>query len=351
MPSFPTNEYFDQAPGGILIYGEDGLRYANPAAVSLLAGAGFPVSPGDPLPPALADLSGGGSAAVIPLGLSEFQVYPRRLAEGLLIELHPQPPDSSDLTGQFARLSDRLRLPLSRLLGTLEQLPKADTPEQRHDIQAASLRNLCCLIRTVNALQLYGALSSGQSFSMAVLDLAGLCRELCAELESLLELVQIRVSWQIKAAPLVLGSRTLLRLLLLNLVSNAVSAKASQITLTLSQADGKAKLTLSDNGRSFPPERLKTAFSPAQAPSGIGENGLNLGLPVCQKIARLHKGTLLLDTASGSGTSCVLSLPVSDRSQPEVHEPDADFSAGCPDYLVELSDVLPPSVFQRESWG
>ncbi len=347
MPIFPKNEYFDQAPGGILIYNQEGLRYANPAAVNLLAAARFPITPNDPLPPVLEEIAGTASAAVISLGTSEFQVYPRRLAGDLLLELHPQPPDMASPEGQFTRLSDRLRLPLSRLLGALERLPEADTLEQRNDLQAVSIRNICCLIRTTNALQLYGELSSGQTFPMEILSLAVVCQELCSELESLLELAQIQVSWQLKAAPLVLGSRPLLRQLLLNLVANAISAGANHIILTLTQVNGKAKLTLSDNGHGFPPDRLATAFAPAQATNGVAENGLNLGLPICQKIAQLHQGILLLDTNSASGTNCILSLPISHGEQPQVHEP----SAGYPDFLVELSDVLPFSLFRPEFLG
>ncbi len=351
MLSFPTNEYFDQAPGGILIYSQAVLRYANPAAVSLLAGAGLSISPGDPLPPALSGLDGTRSDAVISLGPAVFRIYPRRLNGDLLLELHPQPVEASVPYGQFTRLSDKLRLPLSRLQGALERLPDTDDREQRNYLQAVSIRNICCLIRTTNALQLYGELSAGHSFPLEVLNLANVCQELCTELESLLELAQIQVNWQLKASPLVTGSRSLLRQLLLNLVSNSISAGANQITLTLSQSGGKAKLTLSDNGRGFHPERLDTAFSPAQATDGITENGLNLGLPLCQKIAQLHKGVLLLDTASDIGTNCVLTLPLSDYNRPEVHAPAADFSAGYPDFLVELSDVLSFFFFQPEFLG
>ena len=348
MPSFPTNEYFDQAPGGILIYGREGLRYANPAAISLLAGAGFSLSPGDPLLPAFGELSQEGTTAVVTLEKAEFQVHARSLAGDLLLELHPYSGGSTALNSQFARLSDRLRLPLSRLMGAMEHLSQADTQEQREDLQAISIRNLCSLIRTANSLQLYSELSSGQTVPMEVLNLAALCQELCDELESLLESARIGVSCQLKGAPLVFGSRSLLRQLLLNLVSNSIAAGADHITLTLSQSGGRAKLTLSDNGRGFPPERLETAFLPAQAANDFAENGLNLGLPLCQRIAQLHKGILLLDTAPEGGTGCILSLPLTDRNQPQVHAPAADFSAGYPDFLAELSDVLPFSFFRPE---
>jgi signal transduction histidine kinase len=347
MYAFPTNEYFDLSPSGILIYDPQGLCYANPAAISLLSSEEFPLFPGSPLPERWQEALSATSAVVTISGIP-FQLFPRTVQQGQLIELHPLTTPGTDTISALRRVSQQLREPLSRLMGAVEGWNREDSSPAQLTQQAQSLRNLCQLLHTVNAIQLYSDLAEEVPFSQQVLELSALCRTLCQELSSLLEAVQVKFTYSLQDCTLVLGNAALLRQLLLQLVSNALAAGANQLSLTLSATRSKVTLTLKDNGSGFPAHRLSTAFSPASASDDPGDNGFNLGLPLCQKIAQLHQGSLLLSADPKGGTAVSLTLPRSSGSTATVRAPQADLSGGIPDFLVELSRVLPPSCYVPE---
>jgi signal transduction histidine kinase len=356
MAIFPTNEYFDQAPGGILIYGAEGLSYANRAALHLLRGCELPLYPGAPLPecfllPEEALRKSAAWSTPLVVGGTRLQLFCRRAGEELVVELHPLAQEGTLSPDTFRRLSTALRGPLSRLMGMAEALPQGAEAQSRADYQARLLQELCRLQRTSDTLQVYGELLDGVPFSMEAVDLSALCRNLCWELEGPLGAKKVTLQWVSKATPLVLANPDLLRKLILQLVSNSISARADRLTLTLTQQKGVVHLTLTDNGTGFPSHRLGTAFSPAQATEGVGEKSLNLGLPLCQQIAALHGGRLLLSTQAQGGASCTILLPLREDLDSRVLAPQQDYSGGLSDLLVELSDVLPFSQYGGEFLG
>jgi signal transduction histidine kinase len=106
----------------------------------------------------------------------------------------------------------------------------------------------------------------------------------------------------------------LLRIVLTNLVSNALDALATlppgtdppMIRVDLGRADTTAELRVSDNGPGVPAEVEHRLFEPfvTGKPSGVG-----IGLALARKIARAHGGDLVHGQALG-GASFLLTLPL-----------------------------------------
>jgi signal transduction histidine kinase len=225
-------------------------------------------------------------------------------------------------------------------MGTVEQLSRSD-----EETAASALRSLCQLLRTVNSVQLYSDLSDSQPIFTETLDLSALCSALFRELSSLLAAAQVTVTCSPLPGAMVQGNQVLLRRLVLQLVSNALAAGAKELSLHLTATRSKVTLTLTDNGSGIPPHRLATAFSPTQASDQPGENSFNLGLPLCQQIAQAHGGSLMLSSGQNGGTTVSLSLPRFTGGTVTVRAPQADLSGGIPDFLVELSNVLPADFY------
>ena len=77
-------------------------------------------------------------------------------------------------------------------------------------------------------------------------------------------------------------------------------------------------------------------------------HGLGLGIPLIQCAAAAHNGTLLMDHPSADSVRFTLTLSTVSSGIPVVKTPfpNFDYLGGWDHGLVELSDVLPASVFE-----
>jgi signal transduction histidine kinase len=109
---------------------------------------------------------------------------------------------------------------------------------------------------------------------------------------------------------------TLIRQLLLNLVTNAlrVSPRESAVTFESRVTPKQWRLTVSDQGPGLPPDQLERVFErfqrygPTSGQRGR-EAGMGLGLSICRSIATLHGGSIRAENQSGGGFRVVVELP------------------------------------------
>jgi signal transduction histidine kinase len=103
-----------------------------------------------------------------------------------------------------------------------------------------------------------------------------------------------------------------------NLLSNAVKyAPNSQVTLMLEIEGSLAHISVIDNGPGIAPEHLENIFMrfyriPNQTNS---VRGSGLGLFICRRIVRAHKGEITVESKLGDGTTFHVYLPLSQNSQ------------------------------------
>ena len=110
----------------------------------------------------------------------------------------------------------------------------------------------------------------------------------------------------------------LIQRLLTNLISNAVDAskeggliRVAVERLKMEKGREWVRIVVADNGSGIPAEIRKRIFEPyfSTKKTGDGERGFGLGLAICKKIATLHGGSLMLESAPGKGTAFSLDLP------------------------------------------
>jgi len=141
--------------------------------------------------------------------------------------------------------------------------------------------------------------------------------------------------------------------LLLNLLSNSLGrlGAAGRIQVTLSGTKDDVLITLTDSGAGIAPGHMAGVFTKYQQPLRFTDPraGAGLGMAVCEKIAHLHGGTLLLSSQAGVGTTVSLRLPI--RRAPAVgvlqdnQLPYGADDGGMHTILTELSDVLGDAAF------
>ena len=97
----------------------------------------------------------------------------------------------------------------------------------------------------------------------------------------------------------------LMQSLLCNLFDNAAKAGASHITIGY---DGK-QLWVMDDGCGMENEEIKNVTRPFyQIDRSRKKEGFGLGLALCERIAQIHGGTLLIESVLGKGTTITLRL-------------------------------------------
>ena len=110
----------------------------------------------------------------------------------------------------------------------------------------------------------------------------------------------------------IVADRQLVELMVLNLISNCiVHAKGcTRVRLSLMETRENLILSVDDNGCGIPPEQLGTVFDRYCHGFDTGSlcAGAGLGLTVARSVAQLHKGTLLLESRQGRGTTVRVSL-------------------------------------------
>lgn len=98
-----------------------------------------------------------------------------------------------------------------------------------------------------------------------------------------------------------------------NLVDNAIkySPEASTITISATQEDAHAVMSVCDDGPGVSPEDQPLIFSRFYRSDKAGTTrGFGLGLTIARKIAELHHGQLELISQSGHGSDFRLHLPL-----------------------------------------
>ncbi|WP_207263777.1 HAMP domain-containing sensor histidine kinase [Desulfovibrio sp. Huiquan2017] len=114
------------------------------------------------------------------------------------------------------------------------------------------------------------------------------------------------------APALVRGSESVLRLVALNLVGNAMRyTDRGGIHVDLAyQSDphGELVLTVSDTGRGIRPEDLEVIFEPYSMADGKGP-GLGLGLSIVRRSVERCRGSVTVDSVLGEGSRFTVRLP------------------------------------------
>ncbi|WP_309572371.1 HAMP domain-containing sensor histidine kinase [Deinococcus sp.] len=121
------------------------------------------------------------------------------------------------------------------------------------------------------------------------------------------------------------GDLDRLKQVIINLVSNALKAGATTITLQ-SQAvlDGaQVRLTVRDNGPGIPKdqlERLFDRFYRLEDSRSRDQGGAGLGLSIARGIVDAHEGRIWLESTVGEGTAAHVQLPVG--NMPDLDDED-----------------------------
>lgn len=183
------------------------------------------------------------------------------------------------------------------------------------------------------------------------LDLSALLRDLFDAVRLALPQPEIRFT-----APdhlTVMGGPFLLEMLTLNLISNCVrhAEGCTCIRVNLRAAGDQVILSVDDDGCGIPGDRLHTVLERFRFSGGPQDlpRGAGLGLTAVRTIARLHGGTLLLESREGIGTAVRVSLSLAPRSVTPLQAAQEDYDRSFDTILTGLATCLPPEAFDPKA--
>jgi len=142
---------------------------------------------------------------------------------------------------------------------------------------------------------------------------------------------------------------SLLEILVLNLLSNCIlhAEGCTRIRMTIHSARDQVIFSVDDDGCGIPGGKLHTVLERYRFDCGLSDagRGPGLGLTAARAIARVHGGTLLLESREGVGTAVRVSLHRSPHAPGSLNVPRTEYDKSYNTILMGLSPCLPPEAF------
>ncbi|WP_437661409.1 ATP-binding protein [Sorangium sp. So ce1182] len=231
-------------------------------------------------------------------------------------------------TAFFSNVSHEFRTPLTLILGPVEDaLHDAEQPLPRRQRERLALvhRNSLRLLRLVNTLLDSSRIEAGRMrASYQPTDLAVITADLASSFRSLLE--RAGLSLTVDCPPLpepVYVDRELWEKIVLNLVSNAFKFTfTGGVRVSIEAVDGSAVLSVTDTGIGIPEAELPHLFERfhrVEGARGRSYEGSGIGLALVQELAKLHGGSVAVESRVGEGSRFSVSVPLGKAHLPEDH--------------------------------
>jgi signal transduction histidine kinase len=230
----------------------------------------------------------------------------------------------SRIEGSFEQLkrftsdaSHELRTPLAAIRSVGEVgLHKNASSEEYRDMIGSMLEEVNRLTNLVESLLTLSRADAGQlPLRYAIFTVMDLVRDAAGLLEVLIEEKKITFALTGDESLSVNGDRLFLRQAVINVLHNAVKFTpiGGEISLTVSRGDdGKAVLSITDNGPGIPTEHRMLVFDRFYRvdPARSGENkGAGLGLSIARWAVKSHEGEIALSNGPDGGCTFWIRLP------------------------------------------
>jgi signal transduction histidine kinase/CheY-like chemotaxis protein len=257
-------------------------------------------------------------------------------------------------TAFFSNVSHEFRTPLTLLLGPVEDLlaggKGALPPALRAEAEVIH-RNALRLLKLVNALLDFSRIEAGRADAVYVpTDLAAATTDLASAFRSAIERAGMKLIVEVErfAAP-VFVDRDMWEKIVLNLLSNAFKyTLRGEIRASLKRVGETAEFSVADTGTGIPEDELPKVFQRFhRVKNAVGRTheGTGIGLALVQELAKLHGGSIRVESKPGAGSTFTVSIPLGaahlpqDRIAGERKLPSTALSSGA--FIEEALRWLP----------
>lgn len=207
-------------------------------------------------------------------------------------------------------VAHEINTPLSSILLAVDQmrdaLPEGDERRELAEVVEGEIRS--CLEVTESLMRL----SMPSEQTVTVFDLAELARDMLRLMAPALEQGGVEVHFEPpEGGAQMIGSESDMRILILNLVANAMHAMrgGGRLRLAIDAEPDSLRLTVADSGVGIAPEDLEHIFLPFWTRRADGSRGRGLGLALCRQVVRRAGGRIEVRSRPGEGATFTVTLP------------------------------------------
>ena len=223
----------------------------------------------------------------------------------------------------FSNVSHEFRTPLTLMLGPIEAM--LDGPSSALDRDELQLvhRNGMRLLKLVNTLLDFSRIEAGRIQAVyEPADLGAFTTDIASAFQSAMD--RAGLEFVIDCPPLpepAYVDRDMWEKIVLNLVSNAFKFTfKGRVAVRLQSAAGRFELTVKDTGTGIPENELSRIFDRFHRVEGAGgrtHEGTGIGLAFVQELAKLHGGSIRVESVAGKGSTFIVSIPAGRAHLPE----------------------------------
>lgn len=217
----------------------------------------------------------------------------------------------------LAVIGHDLRTPLANLRNMVEMF-EADyiSADEIHWL----MRDINPLVKSAeltlsNLMQWAGSQIKGQCINSTRLDIFLLGVEMEQTFNHALQHKNIEFLNQATAGQSVIADENHIKVVLRNLISNAIKFTDAKGTIKLNSAYKESNVIISvqDTGKGMTADEVNKLFCPQthfSQPGTLGENGTGIGLLLCKELVELNGGKIWISSNPGKGSTFFFSLPL-----------------------------------------
>jgi signal transduction histidine kinase/DNA-binding response OmpR family regulator len=267
-------------------------------------------------------------------------------------------------TAFFSNVSHEFRTPLTLMLGPLEDLKQEVGRSQsalsisQHQQLDLVHRNGMRLLKLTNTLLDFARLEAGRmEAAYEPVDLSAFTAELASVFRSAVEKVGVKLI--VDCPPLsepAFVDREMWEKIVLNLISNAFKfTLEGEIEVSLRQTAGRFELAVRDTGTGIPADEIPKLFERFYRVTGARgrtHEGSGIGLALVEELAKLHHGSVSVESLCGQGSTFTVAIPLGHDHLPAQHigakRTQASTALGAGPFVEEALRWLPDSDARSE---
>ena len=258
----------------------------------------------------------------------------------------------------LALAAKELRQPLSSIMMVSSQLFPAisaeEDPVPRQQIARIN-RGLFQLLRVVSNMSDASLYSSSAANHQEITNVSALMEEIFQTASGHLENAGIHLCFTNDCSGIFSHADAVrLERAVNNLISNAAkfTPKGGRIQAKLFHRDKKLYLTVQDTGTGVAPDLRGNIYSRYHRQPGVEDSrfGIGLGMVLVRAVAAQHGGTVLVEYPEEGGTRVTMTLQIRQEKSASLCSPIRmpDYLAGWDHALVEMSDLLPYTLYEKD---
>ena len=261
----------------------------------------------------------------------------------------------------FSNISHELRTPLTLIMGPTDDALSAPEPALKGEALKLVHRNELRLLKLVNSLLDFARMEAGRAeASFQCTDVGQFTREVASAFSSAIE--RAGLEFVVDCGSLeepTYVDRASWEKVVLNLLSNALKFTfEGRITLRLRASGEHAELQVSDTGVGIPAAELPHVFERFRRVPGSRSRtheGSGIGLALVCEIAKMHGGTVEVQSMVDQGTTFTVRIPLGkahlDPTRVESKSTQASTALGAAPFIAEALRWLPGAAIETATDG